>query len=52
MKKILLGIESFKLDGAGENKKKDARRSVSTNFGQPITSYTDRGASVGAIQTA
>jgi hypothetical protein len=38
MKKLLLGADSFNLGSAVDNNKKDAGRSVSTNFCQPITS--------------
>jgi hypothetical protein len=38
MKKILIGVVSFNFRGTVDNNKKDAGRSVSTKFCQPITS--------------
>ena len=38
MKKIVLDVGLFNLDGAADNNRKDAGGSVSTNFFQPSTS--------------
>lgn len=38
MKKLLLGVGSFNLGSAVDNNKKDAGRSVSIKFFQPVTS--------------